>query len=81
MACDALIFDVTPEQWDAIKRAVSSQGVAISSDYGEAEKDGIRIRWTFYGQRLEVQCVKKPWIIPASVVNDRIRQMFQNLGK
>ena len=72
--------DVTPAQFDTICKIVHDQcGITISELTGEGEKQGVGITWKYdhKGETLTLQCVKKPWIVPASMVQQKIKDAVE----
>jgi hypothetical protein len=79
VACDQLLYaGVDASKWASVKEAVGrAYGMTIDSERGEAAKRGFTLKWTYdpSGQTLQIQCSKKPFIVPCSKVNDRIKQL------
>ena len=72
--CPPLYFyGVTSEQWAAAKTEVATKyGIAITTDVGEAEKDGITIGWNYDGKNVSIQCVGNAFFIPCDFLNAEI---------
>jgi len=84
MALDPILFqNVSPGQWERIRAGLAADGILVNSAQGEMERDGVRIRWSYDAlrQTLTVQCLKKPWIYPASAVQARLQETFQRLAR
>lgn len=84
MACDPLTYSgVTASQWECAKDVVSREyGIRIDSDRGEASKRGFTLKWTYEveKQNLQIQCSKKPFLVPCGVINDRINTAADKCG-
>jgi hypothetical protein len=84
MACDPLTFSgVDAPKWACAKDTVSREyGIRIESDRGEASKRGFTLRWTYEAgqQTLQIQCSKKPFLVPCGVVNNRINDAAAKCG-
>lgn len=73
--------NVQPGDWDKICRGLAAQGIHVKSPVGSMERDGVQMRWSYDpgSQTLTVQCLKKPWIFPASAVQQRLKDTFEQL--
>lgn len=73
--------NVQPGDWDKICRGLAGQGIHVKSPVGSMERDGVQMRWSYDpgSQTLTVQCLKKPWIFPASAVQQRLKDTFEQL--
>jgi hypothetical protein len=74
---------VDPSKWACAKDTVSREyGFPIDSDRGEASSRGFTLQWTYDGgeQTLQIQCSKKPFLIPCRVINDRINAAADKCG-
>lgn len=84
MACDPLTYrGVGASKWQCVKDLVSREyGITIDSDHGEASKRGFTLRWSYDAvqQALEVQCLKKPFVVGCGKVNDRISDTAAECG-
>jgi hypothetical protein len=78
---EAVVFTATRQEWTTIQRRVTAQGIPVSTDSGEAEQKGVRLRWQYdeAAGRLTVECIKKPRLYPASMVASEIRSKFAAL--
>lgn len=72
---------VQPGDWDKIRRGLARDGIVITEPQGVLERDGIQMRWAYdpAQQTLTVQCMKKPWLIPASAVQQKLKETFDRL--
>jgi hypothetical protein len=84
VACEPLRYSgVDPSKWACAKDTVSREyGIRIESDGGEASKRGFTLRWTYEAgqQTLEIQCSRKPFLVPCGVVNNRISEAAAKCG-
>jgi hypothetical protein len=84
MACDPLTYSgVNASKWACAKDVVSREyGIRIDSDRGEASKRGFTLKWTYEAgeQTLQIECSKKPFLVPCGVVNDRINAAADKCG-
>jgi hypothetical protein len=84
VACDPLTYSgVDASKWACAKDVVSREyGIRIDSDRGEASKRGFTLKWTYEvgEQTLQIQCSKKPFLVPCGMVNDRINSAADKGG-
>jgi hypothetical protein len=84
MACDPLNYNgVDASKWKCAKDVVSREyGIAIDADRGEASERGFTLRWSYdaSAQTLQVQCTKKPFVVPCGMVNSRINAAAAQCG-
>jgi hypothetical protein len=84
VACDPLSYaGIGATEWARVQDAVGrTYGMTIDSERGEASKRGFTLAWTYdpNGQTLQIQCSKKPFLVPCARVNDRINQMAEECG-
>jgi hypothetical protein len=84
VACDQLSYaGIGATEWARVQDAVGrTYGMTIDSERGEASKRGFTLAWAYdpSGQTLQIQCSKKPFLVPCAKVNDRIRQMADECG-
>ena len=82
-ACSKQTFNnVSQTSWDKIKNAVKSElGIIISSDNGEATKDGFTISWDYISnkQELGIQAIDSPWYVPCSLINNKIHDLIEGV--
>jgi hypothetical protein len=74
---------VEASKWACAKDMVSREyGIRIESDHGEASKRGFTLKWTYDAseQALQIQCSRKPLLVPCGVVNNRIRDAADKCG-
>ena len=53
-------WQVTPEQYATMEAEVNASGFPISGDSGEAEKDGVKVSWTYDGTTLSITVLSAP---------------------
>jgi hypothetical protein len=84
VACDPLAYsDVDAAKWACAMDTVSREyGIRIESESGEASKRGFTLKWAYdAGERtLQIQCSKKPFLVPCGVVNNRINDAAKKCG-
>jgi hypothetical protein len=84
VACDPLTYSgVDASKWACAKDVVSREyGIRIESDRGEASKRGFTLKWAYEvrEQTLQIQCSKKPFLVPCGVVNGRIKNAADKCG-
>jgi hypothetical protein len=84
VACAVLTYSgVDPSKWACARDTVSREyGIRIDSDHGEASKRGFTLKWTYEAgaQTLQIQCSKKPFLVPCGVINDRINAAADKCG-
>jgi hypothetical protein len=84
VACDPLSFSgVAPSKWECAQDVVSREyGITIDSDQGEASERGFTLKWSYDSsvQTLQIQCTKKPFVVPCGMVNGRIKDAAAKCG-
>jgi len=84
VACDPLTYSgVDATKWACAKEVVSREyGIRIESDRGEESKRGFTLRWAFDvgEQTLQIECSKKPFLVPCGAVNSRINAAAEKCG-
>jgi hypothetical protein len=84
MACDPVSYaGVDSLKWECAKEVVKREyGIGIDSDQGEASERGFTLRWSYdaSAQELEIQCMKKPFVVPCGMVNGRINDTAAKCG-
>lgn len=68
MTPQTIVFkDVTPNKWQAIRRAFASQDVSVpDADSGTIEQKGVTANFQRYGDTLSV--TDKPWLVTMDFV-------------
>jgi hypothetical protein len=76
--CDPQSFTgITQARFDCLKQKAAAAGIAINADSGEANRDGIIVRWQFDpgAQTLELQCMGHPFFLNCSLVNSQLQAL------
>ena len=73
-------FSITPltrDQFEAARGGLAEQGVVVLGDEGTIEASRIGLYFAYNGtDTLIITIEHKPWIVPASVIEKRIREWF-----
>jgi hypothetical protein len=84
VACDPLNFSgVDSSMWECAKEVVRGDyGISIDSDQAEASERGFTLKWSYDSsvQTLQIQCTKKPFVVPCGMVNGRIKDAAAKCG-
>jgi hypothetical protein len=84
MACDPLSYSgVDSSKWECAKEVVRSEyGITIESDHGEATERSFTLEWSYdaNAEQLQIQCTKKPFVVPCGMVNGRIEDAAGKCG-
>lgn len=56
----AQTWKVTPKQYAAMEADINASGFPISGNSGTAEKDGVRMSWTYDGATLSITVLSAP---------------------
>ena len=70
---------ITLAIFKVLRKKAAQNGIPISSQAGEAIKDGIKIQWKYDpdAQLLEVGCVQAPFWISAGRINRRLSEEIE----
>jgi len=71
-----MIFEgLTPERYESLVKTVQGQGLAIIGASGYSSYQGMDFTWSYdeAGGKLTIQCTNKPFFIPCSMIEERIR--------
>ena len=83
MASSPMTFDgITRDKFQAIRARLRAQAhVEVVGDTGTATADGFTVTWTYTeaAQTLVIQCVKKPWLVPESMIESHIQDLVNGL--
>jgi len=62
-----------------LRRRAARHGIPVVQPAGEAEKDGVRIRWRYDAGAglLQVECVRAPFWVDASSINRKLSQEIE----
>jgi hypothetical protein len=84
LACDPMNYaGVDSSKWECAKEVVKREyGIDIDSDRGEASERGFTLGWSYdaRAEELEIQCTKKPLLVPCGMVNGRINDAAAKCG-
>jgi hypothetical protein len=84
VACDPLYYSgVDSSKWECAKEVVRSEyGITIEADHGEATERGFTLQWSYdaSAEELQIQCTKKPFVVPCGMVNGRIEDAAGQCG-
>jgi hypothetical protein len=79
LACDRLTYSgVDASMWERVRDLIAQEyGIAVDRDAGEASKRGFTIEWAYDAgtHMLEVECTKKPLLVPCGTVNKHIEDL------
>jgi hypothetical protein len=76
--CATQSFDnVSETVFNCLVQKAATFGIVISSNSGEATKDGFTVRWDYNpgAQTIQLQCTDGPWWAPCSTINGKIHQL------
>lgn len=71
---------IAPAGFQAIADKVKAEtGVTVEGNSGHASAKGFELGWQYDPEKetLVIQCLSKPFLIPASVVQAKIRQLVE----
>jgi hypothetical protein len=73
-------FGISAERWNCLREKAGAAGIVIADPEGEASQKGVTIGWKYdaSGQSLEIACKQKPFLVPCSVVNSKLRDLVDN---
>ena len=84
MACDPLNYSgVDSSKWECAKDVVRGEyGISIDADQGEASERGFTLKWSYdtNAHTLQIQCTKKPFLVPCGMVSSRINDAAAKCG-
>lgn len=72
--------NITPAQFAAIAADVKTTvGVSLDGNTGTQSADGYTVEWAYDGEsNLVIDVLKKPFLIPESIVESHITQLVEN---
>ena len=76
--CDPQSFTgITQARFDCLKQKAAAAGIVINGDSGQANRDGIIIRWQFDpgAQTLQLQCLDHPFFLNCALVNGQLHSL------
>lgn len=75
-----ITFSITPlarNQFEAARTRLADQGIPVLGDEGNIEAHKVGVHFAYNGtDTLTITMEHKPWIIPASTVEEKIREWF-----
>ncbi len=76
-ATPQIFENITPQQFAQLAEKAQSAGIDITSDTGTATKMGVEVSWDYSPatQQLTLTCLKAPFFIGVSQVNEQIRTL------
>ena len=79
---DQIILSVTREQIEQARERLAAAGVDIKGDIGAAKKDGFEVDYCYAADRneLALTLIRKPSIVPASVVKSKLLAAVEPFG-
>ncbi|MGA2250513.1 hypothetical protein [Terracidiphilus sp.] len=72
-----LFNNISPAQFAVLQQKAGSAGIPISGNSGSASKMGVEVAWNYSpdSQQLSIECLKAPFFISASDVNQKIHDL------
>jgi hypothetical protein len=84
MACRALTFkDISRVRFQAIRARINAQAdLTLAGDSGTAVGSGFTAQFNYSEQEqtLTIQCLSKPFLVPESLVNDKIQSLVESVN-
>ncbi len=79
MSFDIKSITADPEEWQRIRSAFARKGVDVPDmAQGEIEQSGIKARFTYDGETLQVTVTDKPFVYPERLVRSRLEDFIEN---
>jgi hypothetical protein len=75
-SCPPMTFsEVTPEKYQELMLRAQEQGLELSGESGSTSFQGMDFEWNYdaAARSLTIQCTNKPFLIPCSVIESKIR--------
>jgi hypothetical protein len=71
---------ITQAIFKRLRKKAARNGIPVSSQAGEAMKDGVTIQWKYDpdAELLEVECVRAPFWIDAARVNRKLGEEIES---
>jgi hypothetical protein len=76
--CPEIALDgITPDKYAALVAQAKSQGLDLSAESGSTTYQDMNFTWTYdpTAETLTIQCVEKPFFIPCTAIESRIRAL------
>ncbi len=72
-----LFSNISPAQFATLQEKAAAAGIPISGNSGSASKMGVEVVWNYApeSQQLSLQCLKTPFFISVSDVNQKIHDL------
>ena len=68
---------MTPAEYLARKTMLAEDGVTITGESGTLDYKGVEVAYSYNGaDTLTITVEHKPWVIPESEIDNKIRQWF-----
>lgn len=71
---ESMKFAVTRERLEEARKRLSEAGFPIVGDKGEVSQKGFRVGYEFVNGKLTLTLLKKPFLVPASMVRNEVRK-------
>ena len=70
---------ITQVIFKRLRKRAAQNGIPVSSQAGEAKKDGVTIQWNYdaRAELLEIECVHAPFWIDAARVNRKLSEEIE----
>lgn len=70
---------LTRDQLEKKRRELALHGIAMLGDQGRIEYTGVTLDMKYLAQNqiLEIRIVYKPWLVPESIIEGKIRELFR----
>lgn len=73
-------YHVSPEQWEEGKKQLAAAGFPVTTDNGEVEEKGFKVRWTYTNSVLTLYLDKKPFYVPFSLIKSKVDEKLAEAG-
>jgi hypothetical protein len=74
-----LTFSLSPDQFSICKTELTGQGVAVTGNAGTIDYKGVEVQYSYNGtDTLTVIVEHKPFLVPESVLEEKLAKWFQN---
>ena len=72
-----LFQNISPAHFAVLQQKAGAAGIPISGNSGSASKMGVEVAWNYSpdSQQLSLQCLKTPFFISVSDVNQKIHAL------
>ena len=79
MSCPEMTLEgITPDRYTYLISAAAAQGLTISGPTGSTTFQGFDFSWAYdpLAQTLKLQCTNKPFYVPCSMIESKIRSFL-----